>query len=123
MKTTETKKTGAEAKINRAVDDPHGLARGWLAALEGRGHGVRVVHHRDEFLLWDGGAYREISVGDLRKQLTAHAERVFVRANKKELKDWASRATRGQKPPVLTKVGTRLITDVLQALAGVCHLS
>lgn len=126
MKTKKAKtaeKADTELKINRAVDDPHGLARSWLAGVEGRGHGVRVVHHRDEYLKWDGDAYREIVAGDMRKQLAAHAEREFVRANKKEMKAWANRAVKGEKPPVLKKVGTRLIADVLQALAGECHLS
>lgn len=122
MKTKNAKKPDAELTINRAIDDPHGLARSWLAGLEGRGHGVRVVHHRDEYLRWDGAEYYEIPAGDLRKQLAAHAERQFVRANKKELKAWADRAEAGAKPPIMKKVTTRLITDVLQALSSECHL-
>lgn len=122
MAIKKAEKTDAEPDINRAVDDPHGLARSWLAGVEGRGHGVRVAHHRGEFLKWDGDAYREIAAGDLRKQLAAHAEREFVRANRGDMKAWADRAAKGEKPPVLKKVGTRLVADVLQALAGECHL-
>jgi putative DNA primase/helicase len=122
MKTKNAKKTDTELLINRAIDDPHGLARSWLVGLEGRGHGVQVAHHREEYLMWDGGAYREIPAGDLRKQLAAHAERQFVRANKKQMKEWAERSEKGEKPPLKKKVTARLITDVLQALAGECHL-
>lgn len=114
---------GGEPSVNRAVDDPHGLARSWLASLEGRGHGVRVVHHRGEFLLWEGDAYREVNAGDLRGQLTRHAEREFKRANEKAMDVWAGRAKKDDKPPVMKKVGTRLIGDVLQAMAGECGLS
>jgi len=111
-----------EKQINRAVDDPHGLARSWLASLEGGAHGVRIVNHREEFLRWDGDAYRELHSGDLRKQLAAHAARKFVIANKKDLKAWAERARKRAKPPVLKKVTTRLMGDVLQALGSECLL-
>ena len=123
MKTKKVVKADPELKINRAVDDPHGLARSWLTSLEGHRYGVRVVHHRDEYLLWDRDAYRAVPVSEVRKLLAAHAERMFVRAHKKELKEWVDRAVKGEKPPQLKKVGTRLVGDVLQALAAECHLS
>jgi len=118
-------KTNIEAEPTQdcPIDNPHGLARSWLSSLEGQGNTVRLVYHRGEYLRWDGAAYVPLPEGDIRSQLTAHAEREFNVAHIDALEAWAERAEKGAKPPALQKVTTRLISDVMQALGGECLLS
>ncbi|MBL8866605.1 MAG: NTP-binding protein [Planctomycetia bacterium] len=98
-----------------AVDDPHRLASCYLAAVCGQGPLI-IRHWRGEWHRWHGGAYRTVSDGDMRADITDHIREEFILAGEMEPED-------DDKGPRSTrKVSTRLVGDTLNALAGMTHV-
>ncbi len=94
-----------------AVDDPHRLAGAYLTAT------ADVLRHwRGEWHRWHGGAYRTVSVGDMKARITSHIRAEFVRAGETGPVD------DGKGPRSTRKVSTRLVGDTLNALAGMAHI-
>lgn len=120
-------------------DNPHRLARLFARRVQ-HPDGLRLRFWRDEFYWWDNVTYRQLPAKEIRAELTGFIEAEFHRLWVKAAAAFKMRAAgRGQggqegggqggqeggKPQAIPKpipVTTRLIGDVLQALAGVCLL-
>ncbi|MEL6895364.1 MAG: phage/plasmid primase, P4 family, partial [Planctomycetota bacterium] len=104
-----------ESDVDEADDDPHRLARANLERYRERGRDLR--NWRGEWYQYKGTHYQRISTSGLRNRITA--------AIKSELdRTWIERIERqgdDDTPPV-RKVTTRLLTDVVQATAGLTYL-
>jgi putative DNA primase/helicase len=117
-----------EAEALESVDDPHRLAR--LLVDEGRtpeGEAT-LVYWRDEWLKWDGAAYRTIPVGEIRGGITRLAKREFDRDAAERMEAYRHRIAsgdgrKGEKPPKAMKVTRAGVSNVVQALEAECLLS
>ena len=101
---------------NEAVDDPHRLACQFLNAYGQHDGELTLRHHRDQWLRWDGSAYRDLRAAELQAELTTFAKAEMNRANLAEL------AEAKKRPPVARKVTRRMIADVVHALASLTML-
>jgi putative DNA primase/helicase len=103
---------------NEAADDPHRLARLYLAERCTHADGLTLRFHRNENHRWDGSAYRVISEKELRAELTASAKAEMDRINLIAQKHAAA----DTPPPTTRKVTGRLISDVAHALQSLTVL-
>lgn len=107
----------AGSGVNKAVDDPFELARGFLDRHHSH-HAVRTLrYHRDAWYAWDGSAYREVAATELRARAAKFAEGVFDAHNLIALAAWAADGGEGE-PPKAKRVTRNLVGDVLQGLGG-----
>ena len=111
---------GCDATVREAVDDPHRLARLFVAQSFTHPERPTLVRHRDEFLAWDGARYREAP--DVKHLLVASIRAEFERANRVAVAGLRSSGGGGE-PPTVRKVNTRLVGDATQALASLTHVS
>lgn len=103
-----------------APDNPHRLAEGFLKFFSpGVGPAIQLRFWRGEFHAYKAGAYRAVPDDDLRGRLTEWVRAEFVRLH---TRDMAARQG-NVKRPLVQKVTTNLIGNVLQALRGRCLLS
>jgi putative DNA primase/helicase len=107
--------------------NPHRLASLFLNQRFAFPGGIGLRFWREEFHDWDGSAYRRISTAEIRAQLAAFLAREFERLYLLESERWLSPAQRPadhkaaeapRRPPRPIAVTTRLIGDVVQAIAG-----
>jgi putative DNA primase/helicase len=107
--------------------NPHRLASLFLNQRFAYPGGIGLRFWREEFHDWDGSAYRRMSVAEIRAQLAAFLAREFERLYQLESERWLSPAQRPadnkaaeatRRPPRPIAVTTRLIGDVVQAIAG-----
>jgi putative DNA primase/helicase len=103
--------------------NPHRLASLFLNERFAYPGGIGLRFWREEFHDWDGSAYRRISVAELRAQLAAFLAREFERLYRSERQrrlelDEAKASETTRRPPRPIAVTTRLIGDVVQAIAG-----
>jgi putative DNA primase/helicase len=116
-----------EPEVNEAVDDPHRLARLYLAGIAYQG-GRTLVFHQGEFYRWDADAvcHRPAPTHELSSAIAELAKREFDARNREDVERWKENPLdkKGQPipKPQARKVGTRLIGDVLQALRGMTLL-
>jgi putative DNA primase/helicase len=107
-----------ENTANDAVDDPHRLARGFLVSVSGP-----LRFWRGDLFCWQNGAYRPVTDGDIRGELTNWIRREFQQIQRLELEAWkADSRERKGPPPKTRKVTTRLLGDVVNAVRGACLL-
>jgi putative DNA primase/helicase len=103
---------------NEAADDPHRLARLFIAERCQHGDGLTLRFWREEWHRWDGSAYRLLPEKELRAELTvatkAEMDRVNLIAQKL--------ADQDKGPPTVRKVTGRLVGDVAHALASLTVL-
>ena len=107
-----------ELTPNEAADDPHRLARLYIAERCTDADGLTLRFHREENHRWDGSTYRVLPEKELRAELTASAKAEMDRVNliAQELAD-------DEKPaPTVRKVTGRMIADVAHALASLTVL-
>jgi putative DNA primase/helicase len=122
-----------EIEVNEAIDDPHRLAR--LYRDERCRHRDGLLHHdgltlrfyRDEYVRWDGSAYRPEPAKEVNAYLNRACKAEFDRANRVAIGEWTKRGEVDEegKPcpaPQAKKVGTRLVGDTSQALASMTLL-
>lgn len=96
-----------------ADDDPHRLARVYLAGLR-QPECSTLFFWREEWHRWDGAHYRICPDKEVRGELTAAIKAEFDRINIE-----AQKSRNPDKAPPLTRpVTTRKTSDVLQALTG-----
>jgi putative DNA primase/helicase len=118
------------------VDDPHHLARTFLDGNYREHEDLFLRYWQDEYHWWDGSRYRIIPPKELRAEVTGHVAATFRLAYDRALERWRLRqqaaqvvAGEGRQPqsvgkgPELIPVTTRIVGDVLQALAGMCLLT
>jgi putative DNA primase/helicase len=102
---------------NEAVDDPHRLARAYLAERRSHADGPTLRYHRGDWFTWDGAAYAPLPDTDVRADVAATVKTIFDEANRTEVEGWQREGCSGPMP-VARKVGTKLVADVMQALAS-----
>jgi putative DNA primase/helicase len=112
-------------------DDPHRLARVFLNRHRDAKGRLLLCWWRGEYRHWRKGAYGVVPDGDLRAQLVATVKSYFDRLHREKLGVWqACRVDddgqgRGKKggPPKVQKVTAGLVTNTLQAVSSLAHLS
>jgi putative DNA primase/helicase len=115
--TSSTKASTAGITPNEAPDDPHRLARLYIAERCTHADGLTLRFWRDEWHQWDGSAYRVVPKKELRAELTASAKEEMDRVN------LVSQLTAPDKePPTVRKVTGRMIADVEHALISLTVL-
>jgi putative DNA primase/helicase len=114
-------------KVHEATDDPHRLARLFLAD-HAHEDGCTLHYWREEWHRWDGHAYRVVKDKEVRAELNRRIKREFDDINRRQVAAWEKAGPIGAKgkltpPPVARKVTLRLVSDVGQALTGYSLLS
>lgn len=113
-------------RVNEADDDRHRLAR--LFADDYRHpDGLMLRSWRDGFYHWQAGAYRPVPIGELRGLVSERVKVEFDRLNLLAVKKWEADGLVDAKgkpapKPVARQVTTRLVADVVAALAGMTTL-
>jgi putative DNA primase/helicase len=115
-----------EGEVVEAEDDPHRLARLFLADYT-TDQGRRLHFWRGEWLAWDGGAYRTFPGEELKAQLCHRIKEEFDRLNRVAVQQWEESGRKNAKgqptpKPSARKVTVRLTTDVSHALASLVVL-
>jgi P4 family phage/plasmid primase-like protien len=119
----------AARKVNEADDDPHRLARINLQQYAAENNGRTLRYWRDEWYVWKSTHYRKISDRDLRSKLAQVCKEEFDRLNLEALERYEQVARCGQLaeddkgPPLAKKVSINLVSNVMQATAGLTNLS
>jgi putative DNA primase/helicase len=113
----------AEIDVNEALDDPHRLARLYVDGRCRHHDGLTLRFYRDEYLRWDGSAYRPQATREINAYLSRTCKAEFDRANREAIRRWDERGRaddsgRPSPPPQARKVGSRLIGDTALALAS-----
>ncbi len=118
--------TADPVTVHEAIDDPHRLGRLYLA---GQNHDDWAVvrQWRLEWYRWDSTTYRLFPVEELRGELSQAIKKEFDDQNRRAVRAWEEpgKADEKGKPtpaPVARKVTGKLVSDVLQALAGMVLL-
>jgi putative DNA primase/helicase len=101
-----------------AGDDPHRLARLYVAQSCVHDDGRKLHLWREEWHRWDGTAYRIVPAMELRAELTASAKREMDRLNV-----LAQIAGEQEKPRTVRKITGRLVSDVALALQSLTVLN
>jgi P4 family phage/plasmid primase-like protien len=114
-KSTDRRKQTAQ--VNEAADDPHRLARLFLADHHANGL-LTLRWWREEWFRWDGGAYRPVADKELRAELTTRIKTDFDRRNREAIGGWDGNG----KKPEARKVTGRLVSDTAGALASMAVL-
>jgi putative DNA primase/helicase len=97
-------------------DNPHRLATCFLSDYD-HADGGRLRFWQGQYHLWDGGHYAPLPIEELRAQIAAFLEREFLNIYEQQIISY--RAQGGDDgPPRPYPVTTRLINDVIQAIAG-----
>jgi len=116
--------------VNEAEDDPHRLARINLAQYASKHDGRTLRYWRDEWYVWRDTHYRKITEKELRAKIAHACKQEFDRLNLEKLELYEEKKKLGeitpendQGPPVAKKVTQSLVTNVLQATAGMIVLS
>ena len=120
--------TGAEVSDPAALEaaegresNPHRLALLFLRDNVANAGGIGLRYWQEEFLLWDGSAYRRIPTGEVRAQVTQTLTREFERLFQGVQQRRGIEAVAGgqsRRPPRPLAVTGRLVSDVVQAVAG-----
>jgi putative DNA primase/helicase len=113
---TEDEKEAGSVEVD---DDPHRLAKLHAHAHYQRGEGFTLHLWRDEWFRHNGSCYRLVPHNDIRGEVAASVKKEFDRLNAIALTKWEQAGDDSVPLPVAKKVTTRLINDVLQALASI----
>jgi putative DNA primase/helicase len=108
----------AVAPIEEA-DDPHRLARLFLAEKCRHAEGLTLRYWREEWHRWDGVAYRPVADKELRGELTGTIKAEMDRLN---LAAQRLAAVKDEPPPTVRKVTGRMVADVAHALTSLALL-
>lgn len=104
---------------NEAADDPHRLARLYIAERGSTADGEpTLVWWHNAFWRWEGCAYEVISDDELRAEISTSIKQEFDRLNLEELKN----ATNDKPPPTTRRVTRGLIHNVVCAAESLCIL-
>jgi P4 family phage/plasmid primase-like protien len=97
-----------------SADDPHRLARLYIAERCDHLEGLTLRRWRDQWYRWDGTAYRLVSDSELTGELTESVKREFDRLNLAA----QMKTKEGKTPPTVRKITKGLISNVELALAS-----
>jgi putative DNA primase/helicase len=105
-------------EAREAPDDPHRLAQVFLQGGVRQEGQITIRCWNGDWYQWDGQAYRLVSEGEVRAELTRSIKQEFDRLNVLERLQPVVPAVEDQliRERSVRKVTTRLVTDVLQAL-------
>jgi putative DNA primase/helicase len=115
------------ATLGIAEDDPHRLARLYLANFQHK-DGPTLRYWGGEFAVWREGAYDRLTDDEIRNDITAHVEREFAKLHAARIRVYELNAAKGdtsadnKKLPMKAKVSRGLVLDVIQALKSECGL-
>jgi putative DNA primase/helicase len=116
---------GSRPSTPEAEDDPHRLAR-LILEEHRKPDGLGLRYWREEFRFWNGTVYRTLPAKELRAQACQRIKEEFDRLAAqaaRHRKQGQSVKDNGKKtPPVARKVTAQLLTNTLQALAGMTLL-
>jgi P4 family phage/plasmid primase-like protien len=107
--------------ITEADDDPHRLGRLYLEQAK-HADGPTLRYWRESFYRWDGRTYNLLSLPEIRPEVTRTIKREFDRLHVEHAKTWVPHHDR-ERPPVAQKVTKTLVSNVLEAVAGMTLLS
>ena len=119
------KADGGDMVLDEADDDPHRLAQGFLQRFQ-KEEMLTLRYWREEFLRWDGRAYRTVAEQEIRAEATQYVRHEFERLHRARRLEWMrngrSIAGDNKPPPPVQKVSVKLMADVFQALRGIACL-
>jgi P4 family phage/plasmid primase-like protien len=104
--------------VYEAADDPHRLARLYIAERCEHRDGLTLRSRREQWHRWDGSAYREFPDAELQGELTASAKHEMDRLNLVAQES----AEAGKPPPTVRKITRGMIGNVEMALASMTVL-
>lgn len=99
--------------LNEADDDPHRIARGFLARYAHQGHGT-LVFWRDEFYEWAGSHWSAVPRSELEAEVNGSARRHFEALQREYQR--AANAGQLDELPRMGKVTCGLVGNVAAAL-------
>ena len=103
---------------NESPDDPHRLARLFIAERCQHTDGLTLRNRRDQWCRWDGSACRELPDEELRAELTQVTKAEMDRANLIAQK----MAEQDKRPPTVHKITKGMLANVEGALASLTIL-
>lgn len=107
-----------------AVDDPHRLATSFITEVFTVNGVQNLLRWRGEWHVWDGARYLKWKDTELRASLTQHVKTEFDRDAKRELATYKpDPESNKSKPPTAQKVTRNIVSNVIQALESLTHLS
>ncbi|WP_165235358.1 DNA primase family protein [Aquisphaera insulae] len=118
---------GGGPQTREADDDPHRLARHFLAERRRHADHCGVVYHRGSVWQWDGSAYREIADHELAASANDSIKCEYDRLCRTDTEAWLARGMKDRKgrdcpPPVVRKVVGSTVTNAVAALRGLTLL-
>ncbi len=109
--------------VNRAVDDPHGLAESFLAGYR-NGDRPTLACWRGQFHHWSGTSYETIPDDVFEPKLHRDVHQTLLLVHQAELAAYNLPSPDGSeekgKPPVMTKVTVPLVRNVAAAVKSMC---
>lgn len=108
--------------------DPHRLSRMNLERYASNRSGATLRYWRGEWYAWKRDRYRRIPTDELKAKITASIRREFEELWREEMAHYEEKQKSGQDddesgPPKVRKVTRNLITDVMNATAGIVIVS
>lgn len=110
----------ADTQPEEADDDPHRLATIYLERFR-HPDCLTLRFWRDEFHRWNGRAYVQIPLPEIRAEIAAACKAEFDRLNALRKKTWVPKAE-NEQPPKAMKVTSALVGNVVLALQGLTLL-
>jgi putative DNA primase/helicase len=119
--------TSTPTTVNEADDDPHRLARLFRDDHQVK-DGLTLRCWREEWYRWQAAAYLQVPKDEIKAKLGERIKREFDRLNLDDVERWKACGgiDKNGKPmsmPVARRVTVRLISDTMQALAGMVFLA
>lgn len=109
--------TAAGADVLEDDDDPHRLARRFLAGKRDAAGELKLRWWREEHHQWRDGAYQPVLDKEVRANLNRRAKWEFDTLNREAVERWRASGGKGQ-PPTAKKVTGQLVSDIAGALAS-----
>lgn len=125
----ESDRTVAEVCPEGMEGNPHRLARRFLGERFSAAGETTLRFWRGELHSWDGSAYKPVPMNEVRALLSRWLAEEFDRLFEQERARWvvengeAAAGRAGRRPPRPMPVTSRLVGDVLQAVAGLVLLA
>lgn len=105
---------------NEAPDDPHRLARAFIASEDHSSTPTGLPtyrFYREIWYRWDGVNFASVHNTELRGLVAAFIKREFDRLN---IEDMRSSGASGGQPPVAMSVSGSIVSNVILAMSGEC---
>ncbi len=113
-------KKNLSSKANKAMNDPHRLARIYLRRYSHQ-DGCTLRYWNQEWYEWNGSHYRIRLREEIRSEINKRCEEEFDRLNLLDLEKHAASGSK-EPPPVARAVTVRLVSDVESAIKSIVTL-